>query len=161
MTSIDQTDITNTTTTAACTFVVENAPRRFPLEPLAERMGVLLLADGEEGGQRAGQPLESHAVIAARLGVSERTVRRWLGPSDRWRHRPGLSVRQADRYALMVGLMPWQVWSDWWDDVPGEEDLFDVPCRCRPSLRVPVGVECDRCGGRLELAGERVVSDAA
>lgn len=127
-------------------------PHRFPVEELAVRMGIVLLVDGEEGGQQPGQPLEGQAELAMRLGVSARTVRRWLGMSDRWGHRPGLSAVQADRYAVLVGFMPWQVWPDWWEDVPGEEDLFDRGCRCRSGDRRPVGRECDRCGGRLPVS---------
>lgn len=136
---------------------------RFPLEPLVARMGIVLLADGEEGGQQNGQPLESVALIAERLGVSKRTVRRWLrgldwvawsgssnpSGSSRGVHRGGLSWAQADRYAIAAGFMPWQVWPDWEMAGPGEEDLFDHPCRCRLADRVPVAGECDRCGGHL------------
>lgn len=138
------------TVVAGPTLSLENA-RRFPLAPLALRMGVVLLVDGEEGGQQPGQALEGRSEIAARLCVSERTVRRWLGPPDRWGHRPGLSWAQADRYAVAAGFMPWQVWPDWSEDGPGEEDLFDRRCRCRPEHRRPMGGECDRCGGRVPL----------
>lgn len=133
------------------TLVAETPPggRRFAVEPLMVKLGIDRLIDGDEGGQQAGQPLEAMALLAARLGVSMRTVRRWLGPADRWGHRPGLSFGQADRYAVAVGLHPSQVWPDWWDDTPGECDLFDRGCRCRPGERVPAGRACDRCGGRI------------
>lgn len=132
----------------AGTYLPENA-RRYSVAPLAAAMGITLLVDGEEGGQVRGQPLEAQAELAGRLGVSMRTVRRWLGPADRWRHRPGLSAVQADRYAVAVGLLPWMVWSEWWGDAPGELDLFERDCRCRSGDRRPAGRECDRCGGRL------------
>jgi hypothetical protein len=44
------------------------------------------------------------------------------------------------------------VWPDWWSEAPGEDDLRDRPCRCRPTDRQPIGDECDRCGGALPTA---------
>lgn len=45
-------------------------------------------------------------ILAARLGVSRRTVCRWK--------RQGLTECQADQAAVRAGLHPGIVWSEWW-----------------------------------------------
>ena len=47
-------------------------------------------------------------VIAARLGVSTRTVWRWRAG--------GLTVDQADRAAIAAGWHPGTVWDTWWSN---------------------------------------------
>lgn len=49
------------------------------------------------------------AVIASELGVTRRTVRRW-------RHGTRLTPRDADRYAVGVGLHPCLLWPEWYGD---------------------------------------------
>jgi hypothetical protein len=60
--------------------------RRYPLEPLLAMM---------DSGRRDA---------AVELGISGRTRARLL--------RDGLTERQADRFAVRVGLHPWTVWPD-------------------------------------------------
>ena len=45
-------------------------------------------------------------VIAARLGVSTRTVWRWRAA--------GLTADQADRAAIAAGWHPGSIWDTWW-----------------------------------------------
>lgn len=45
-------------------------------------------------------------VIAARLGVSTRTVWRWRAS--------GLTAHQADRAAIAAGWHPGSIWDTWW-----------------------------------------------
>ena len=45
------------------------------------------------------------AVFAAKLGVRERQLFRWI--------EYGLTERQADELALRVGYHPCEVWPDW------------------------------------------------
>lgn len=113
-------------------------PVRYPLRALADRLRITL---GHIGGQQPGQLPEGLADLADRTGMSHRTARRL--------HQLGMTWEQADRYALAAGLHPAWVWPDWSASAPGEEDLFDKRCRCRPALRRPRGVECDRCGRRI------------
>lgn len=126
---------------------------RFPVQPLLERLGVLGVTDG---GQQPGQSLQGSSLLAARLRISERMAQFLLeGRPDRPGSVDGLTVDQADRYAIAAGLMPWEVWPNWCATAPGEEDLRAKRCRCRVTERVPVGDECDRCGRRIVRASRR------
>jgi hypothetical protein len=130
---------------------------RFPLEPLLRAAGIPSVAEVHEdgrhvnrSGKRVDQPLAGLAALAERLEVSLRMAQ-FLMSGGR-EHPAGLSERQADRYAVKLGLLPWEVWPDWWSEAPGEEDLHARPCHCRRADRRPVGDECDRCGGALRPA---------
>lgn len=119
----------------------EGTTVRFPLEPLARRLGIRLI---QAGGQQPGQLPEGLADLAGRTGMSHRTARRL--------HQFGMTWLQADRYSVAAGLNPSTVWADWFLWAPGEEDLFDERCRCRPGWRRPKGDECDRCGRRIGVS---------
>jgi len=64
----------------------------FPVEPL-----LALFPDGM--GDR---------VIAEQFGVSRTIV-------NRWRHNPSCAIDEytADRYAIMLGMHPIEIWQDW------------------------------------------------
>ncbi len=62
---------------------------RWPLEPLMEA---------------AGHP--AAGTLAARAGVTARTVWRW--------HHRGLTDTQADRTAVALGYHPANIWPDWY-----------------------------------------------
>ena len=62
---------------------------RFPLSDLEARLGHC-----------------ATQVIAARLGVSTRTVWRWRAS--------GLTADQADRAAIAAGWHPVSIWDTWW-----------------------------------------------
>jgi hypothetical protein len=126
---------------------------RFPLEPLLRAADISL---APHGGQQGGQPLEGDQLLALRLGISERMARYLLhGRPSRPSSLSGLTECQADRYAVKLGLLPWEVWPDWWLEAPGEEDLHARPCHCQRADRRPVGDECDRCGGALRPAASK------
>jgi hypothetical protein len=126
---------------------------RFPLEPLLRAAGIEQIHDGEEGGQQPDQRLAGLALLATRLEISHRMARYLLhGRPSRPSSMCGLTEWQADRYAVKLGLLPWEVWPDWCSEAPGEDDLRARPCRCRLEERQPVGDECDRCGGALRPA---------
>jgi hypothetical protein len=44
--------------------------------------------------------------LAARIGVSTRTIQRWK--------LNGITVWQADRMACALGTHPSLIWADWW-----------------------------------------------
>lgn len=86
---------------------------RYPLEPLAQRLGIRL-------GQ-PGNPNSDHhtglAALAERLNVSHSWAQKL--------HRDGLTARTADRYACRLGWHPSWIWGrSWWTapDAPAEPD---------------------------------------
>lgn len=82
------------------------APALFPFEPLAAAAGVTL---GQIGGQtRTGDhdPRNGYAELEVLLGASRTTLRRW--------RQRGLTVDQADDLAGKLGLLPHEVWPDWY-----------------------------------------------
>lgn len=85
---------------------------RYPLEPLAQAMGITL--------GRPGHPADSDradtglAAIADRLGISLPTAHR--------RRRHGIPWHEADRYAVAIGHLPGTIWPSWYDDAPPEGD---------------------------------------
>lgn len=82
------------------------APALFPFEPLAAAAGVTL---GQIGGQtRSGDhgPRNGYAGLEVLLGASRTTLRRW--------RQRGLTVDQADDLAGKLGLLPHEVWPDWY-----------------------------------------------
>lgn len=86
---------------------------RYPLEPLAIRLDAEL---GVQGGRHPATdgPTGLTAVCEA-LHVSESSAKRY--------RRFGLSDRQADHAATVLGMHPSQVWPEWFDAVPGDADL--------------------------------------
>ena len=54
-------------------------------------------------------PNTSAKLIAEVFGVTRSTVQRWRTPNC------GLSIWQADKYAIKLGLHPQQIWTDWYD----------------------------------------------
>lgn len=81
------------------------APALFPFEPLAAAAGVTL---GQIGGQTrtGGHPRNGYAGLEVLLGASRTTLRRW--------RQRGLTVDQADDLAGKLGLLPHEVWPDWY-----------------------------------------------
>lgn len=108
---------------------------RYPLDPLAQRAGIVLHQPGRNGAQTStNQSYHPNglAALAQRIGVS----------FDHIRHvaRNGLTDRQADRWAVACGFLPSQVWDgDWWDHAPDEGDDWyaeDPPLdQCTPRLQ--------------------------
>lgn len=77
-------------------------------------------------------------------GLTRRQLRTRLGVSNDTLNTlevDGLTDEQADRYAIRVGLYPWQVWATWLDDGAG----WDLD---HPSLRhrtvPPVRSSCEQ-----------------
>ncbi len=48
-------------------------------------------------------------IIAEVLGVSRTTVSGWRNKGR------GLTIWQADKYAIKLGMHPQQIWTDWYD----------------------------------------------
>jgi hypothetical protein len=126
---------------------------RFPVEPLLLKLGIVI---ADAGGQQAGQALEGASLLAVRLQISVRMAQFLLeGRPERPGSAFGLTVAQADRYAVAAGFLPWEVWASWLSSAPGELDLRSKRCRCRASERRPIGDECDRCGRRIVSSSRR------
>ncbi len=54
-------------------------------------------------------PNTSAKLIAEVLGVSRITISQWRNKNR------GLSIWQADKYAIKLGMHPQQIWTDWYD----------------------------------------------
>lgn len=112
---------------------------RYPLDPLAHRLGITLHQPGRTGPQDHRYRSEHPAgwtALADRLGVSVHHLRHVA--------RIGLTDRQADRWSIRCGLMPQQVWDgQWWDQAPDEGDDWysdDPPlAACTPTLQRIIG----------------------
>jgi hypothetical protein len=85
--------------------------RRYPVEPLAHRLGITL----GEPGRPDDDTLHGHQALAARLQISVATARRIADA--------GLTEVQADRAAIRLGLHPANLWPTWWtNDLHVDED---------------------------------------
>lgn len=63
------------------------------------------------------------AALVVAAGTDAATIARRLGVTPAVLCRP-LSDRQADRYAVALGLLPWMVWGmEWLDDRPRQWPL--------------------------------------
>lgn len=93
---------------------------RYPLEPLAQALGIELLDLGTFGGD----PEPRGALeLAARLGCSTETVYRL--------RRHGMSPLKADEYAMSAGIHPARVWPTWWADIDDtNREHAEVGCVC-------------------------------
>ena len=68
----------------------------------------------------AGTTYDPQALLAAVPGQSLRSIARRLGIDPAMFYKPW-SERQADRYAIAVGLHPGDVWPHWWTSVDLDE----------------------------------------
>ena len=73
--------------------------RRFPLWHLARAMGIQVGRPGVTSAD--GYPI-GHGAIADRLGIDIKTVRNYS--------RDGIPEVSADKYAIKIGKLPWEVW---------------------------------------------------
>lgn len=85
--------------------------RRYPLEPLAQHLGITL---GTTGGHQPDDDLLTLADLADRLRISHRHARRL--------HHEGLTEDQADRAAIDAGSHPSEIWPEWFDDLDIDQD---------------------------------------
>jgi len=117
--------------------------RRYPLAPLMEALRIQALEPGWCDRHHADQRPPSRHDLADIVGVDVRTVERWAAD--------GIPERHIDRLAVHIAhRMPWELWPDWTDDDPTEDDLASRDCRCRTTDRTPLdNGTCDRCGGTL------------
>lgn len=78
----------------------------FPLEPLAKAAGVTL---GQIGGQTRVADHDArhgYAELSELLAVSRTTLRKWRAN--------GLTIDQADKAAMALGMLPHEVWDRWY-----------------------------------------------
>lgn len=87
-----------------------DASHRYDLAPLARAAGITL---GQIGGHHTGDPMTGMAALATRLNVGTTTLKR--------ARLNGLTLTQADRWAIRLGLWPHEIWDTWWDDVEGDD----------------------------------------
>lgn len=80
--------------------------KRYPIEPLAEALGVTL---GRIGGYQPDAPTEGLAALARSIGASLSTAKRI--------RKEGLTDAQADRYAVAAGTLPELLWPDWYSQL--------------------------------------------
>lgn len=74
---------------------------RLPAQPLFDR-----IANGQ------GIPRGGLKLVAKAAGVDPKTVQKW--------RRQGMTIWQADRIAIRVGLMPHDVWGPGWTKALGQ-----------------------------------------
>lgn len=88
--------------------------KRYPIEPLAEALGVTL---GRIGGYQPDQPPEGLVALANRCGISHRRARRW--------HQFGVPARYSDQAAIACGRHPATLWPGWDLDIAdGDPDDY-------------------------------------
>lgn len=78
-------------------------PRRYPLEPLAQLLGITLHTNG---GHQPEDELDTLADLANRLNITHRHARRLL--------HDGLTETQADNFAIRLDYHPANIWTDWY-----------------------------------------------
>lgn len=84
---------------------------RYPLEPLAAKLHIDL---GQIGGHgHDDEALTGIALLAARVGVCHRTAKR--------ARQHGLSIVQADHWAVAAGFHPVTIWPTWGIDLESDE----------------------------------------
>lgn len=83
---------------------------RYPLTPLLNAANIRSIPDGTEGGDHTGDPLAGYTLLAFRLGITRQAIQRLA--------RTGLSDRQADHYAIAIGIHPGFIWPEWWTNAP-------------------------------------------
>lgn len=95
---------------------MNSSPARFAFEPLWEKAAPQLRnADGRPNRYSAnGEP--TLAELIRRTGIRREQWARY--------RRDGLTLAAADRAALALGFMPWDIWDEWWD-VGDETDVGD------------------------------------
>ena len=54
-------------------------------------------------------PNTNAGIIAEALGVSRTTVSTWRNKGR------ALTIWQADKYAIKLGMHPQEIWTDWYD----------------------------------------------
>lgn len=105
----------------------------YPLEPLATAAGIRL---GVIGGQQPGDPAEGMTALAIRLETSTSTLKR--------ARRDGLTLAQADTWAIRLGRMPQDIWgADWWADV-ADPGLHGIAATNDAKTTCPAGHQYDR-----------------
>lgn len=90
------------------------APKPFPFEPLAAKVGIVLgqIGHADESPNLTGD-------LAEALGVGGRHVKRM--------RQHGLSVTQADQFAIRLRLHPATIWPDVYDVGRGEPEPGPPP----------------------------------
>lgn len=92
--------------------------RRFPLRHLAEAMGIQIGPPSVKSAD--GYPI-GHGLIAERLGITTRSVRRY--------QKGGIPEENVDKYAIAIGKMPWEIW-------PWYYHCGDPECRRCPRVEL-------------------------
>jgi len=127
--------------------------RRYPMEPLEK-----ILRPQLESRYGSYGP----AVLARALGLGESSGRQQVyNLRDN-----GLSHRQADRFAVKVGLLPYTVWPDWLHDPPNEsmagEDFWSDKWDVRPAQQNSSGISANTIVGWLsENPGSHAAAEIA
>ncbi len=88
-------------------------PRRYPLEPLEQALGITPNRPGQRrhpDHANHDDPLTGDQLLAQRTGYTERTIRSW--------RTHGLHPKAADNAAIHAGLHPDLIW----DYEPGDDD---------------------------------------
>lgn len=110
---------------------------RYPLEPLAQHLGINL---GQIGGHQPGQHPTGITALADRLGISPRVAQR--------HRRHGLTPRLADRYACTTGTHPANIWPTWWTDIEPLDDLNGTARHNAAKTHCPRGHTYDHIDNR-------------
>jgi hypothetical protein len=98
---------------------VKPPSRKLPFAPLRDALGDVYTpsadacrGNGDERFYDRKPPAlikqGKNTVLAERLGVSRRTINRWV--------RDGIPVEYSDDAAVALGLLPYEVWPDWNED---------------------------------------------
>ena len=55
-------------------------------------------------------PNTTASLLAEVFGVTRTTIQRWKNDEE-----AALTIWQADKYAIKIGMHPQEIWTDWYD----------------------------------------------
>ena len=55
-------------------------------------------------------PNTTASLLAEVFGVTRTTIQRWKNDKE-----AALTIWQADKYAIKIGMHPQEIWTDWYD----------------------------------------------
>lgn len=55
-------------------------------------------------------PNTTASLLAEVFGVTRTTIQRWKNDKE-----SALTIWQADKYAIKIGMHPQEIWTDWYD----------------------------------------------
>lgn len=92
------------------------SPARFAFGPLWEKARPLLLAHDDTRPNRYSMAGPTLAALVRLTGIPRKQWERYK--------QDGLTLAAADRAALALGYMPWDIWDNYWVDVDddGQDD---------------------------------------